>query len=227
MPEAIKRKCNYCENQIKIYKDDIKDVVYYKKLYYHKSCFCELAREKSQSKRGKPADWQYALDNIIEFENAAIEQLEYPLIKADFNEYLITTYNVVAVPDRLWTVVGELAQGKYKKKKCKPVSLKILFEAWQWGQRNLNKIASKNSMNHNGPTNDDERILYDLAILVRKLPLYFKKQAQAVESETRIKEAKESAVRTSVFNYEKLSRQAVSSTQEESNDILDLMNEIF
>ena len=30
-----------------------------------------------------------------------------------------------------------------------------------------------------------------------------------------------------MFNYEELSKQAVSSAQEESNDILDLMNEIF
>lgn len=178
MPDILLRKCQACPQPIEIDMSNINNVVFYKTGYYHKTCFCELAKQKANSKRGKPADWQYALDNVSGLELVAINRLQYPFIKDSFNEYLLQNYNVVAVPDRLWETVGTLEKGMYKNKKCKPISIKILFEAWQWGQHKLNKINNNNRMNHKGPTNDEERILYDLAILVRKIPNYLAHKAK-------------------------------------------------
>ena len=178
MPDILLRKCQACPQPIEIDMSNINNVVFYKTGYYHKTCFCELAKQKANSKRGKPADWQYALDNVSELELDAKNRLQYPFVKDSFNEYLLQNYNVVAVPDRLWEVAGFLEKGKYKNKKCKPISIKILFEAWQWGQHKLNKINNNNKMSHKGPTNDEERILYDLAILVRKIPNYLAHKAK-------------------------------------------------
>ena len=184
MPEIILRKCKACDGAIEIDKNDIKDVISFKDVYYHKTCFCELANKRAKSKHGKPKDWQYGLDHLFELENDAKERLEYPSVKDDFNEYLITHYNVVAVPDRLWTVVGSLGKGIYKRKKCNPIKLKTLFEAWKWGQHKLDKINIQNRMNNRGPQTDNERILYDLAVLVHKVPNYLAHKAKMEAAQT-------------------------------------------
>lgn len=222
MSDMRKRKCHACERKIEIYKDDIKDIIFYKENFYHKSCFCELASKRSQSKRGKPADWQYALDNIEEFESAAISQLEYPFIRDDFNDYLIDTYDVIKPPDRLWDVVGQLAKGTYKRKRCKPVSLKILFETWKWGQSKLNKININNKMNNKGPYDGDTRILYDLAIIVGKVPNYLaykaKQEAAEIERENSIKDD----IRV---DYSKI--KAASNNNSGLDDINDLLEDLI
>lgn len=219
MPETILRKCDACKGAIEINTNDIKDVLSFKNVYYHKVCFCELANKKIQSKRGKPADWQYGLDNLLELENEAKERLEYPVVKDNFNYYLISHYNVVAVPDRLWTVVGDLGKGVYKRKKCNPVKLKTLFEAWKWGQHKLDKIHKHNKMLNRGPKTDGERILYDLAILVRKIPNYLAYQAKvdAMQAETK----RESS--NTRINYNNIHKAEV--VQEGLDDISALLDE--
>lgn len=187
MPDVILRKCKACPQPIEIDMNNINNVIFYKTSYYHKTCFCDLATKRAESKKGKYVDWQCALDNLLELETDAKDRLEYPFIKDSFNEYLLKNYNVVAVPDRLWEVAATLEKGMYKRKKCKPVSIKILYEAWQWGQHKLNKINSQNKMNNKGPTNDEERILYDLAILVRKIPNYLahKSKLEVLQAEVK------------------------------------------
>lgn len=201
--------------------NDINNVVFYKTLYYHKTCFCDLAKRRAESKKGKYKDWQYALDNLSELETDAKNRLEYPFIKDSFNEYLLKNYNVVAVPDRFWEVAAALEKGTYKKKKCKPTSFKILYEAWQWGQHKLNKINTQNKMNHTGPTNDEERILYDLAILVRKIPNYLAHKAKVEAQQAEIK--KESKI--SRINYDNIHQAKVESNNY-FDDISSLLDEM-
>ena len=219
MPNIIVRKCKTCSQPIEIDMDNINNVVFYKTLYYHKTCFCNLAKNKVESKKGKYEDWQYALDHLSEFEIAAKDRLEYPLIKDNFNEYLLKNYNVVAVPDRLWEVAATLEKGIYKRKKCKPISIKILHEAWAWGQHKLNKINVQNKMNNKGPTSDEDRILYDFAVLVAKIPNYLahKSKIEAMQAEAK----KETAINR--INYNNMKR--TETKQEGLDDISELLDE--
>lgn len=220
MAITIIRKCKACQNPVEVDKDDINNVVYYKGVYYHKTCFVNLAKTRANSKRGKPEEWKYALDHLQEFEQAAIDKLEYPFIKENFNQYLLDNYNVTSVPDRLWEVTGALEKGIYKRKKCRPVSIKILHEAWIWGQHKLNKINVQNKMNKKGPENDNERVLYDLAILVGKIPNYLahKSKMEAIRAET------ERAQRESVrINYDNMQRTEIK--HEGLDDISALLDE--
>jgi hypothetical protein len=221
MPEIKPRKCQACPNPIEIDMSDINNVVFYKTGYYHKTCFCDLAKQKAASKRGKPADWQYALDNISELEIGAKDRLEYPFIKDSFNEYLLKNYNVVAVPDRFWEVAAALEKGIYKKKKCKPVPFKILYETWRWGQHKLNKINVQNKMAHKGPTNDEERILYDLAILVRKVPNYLSHKAKMEAMQAEIKKE----TKSSRIDYDNIHQAKVESNNY-FDDISSLLDEM-
>ena len=222
MPDIITRKCQECPQPIEIDMSNIDNVVFYKIGYYHKTCFCDLAKQKAASKRGKPADWQYALDNVSELEIDAKNRLEYPFIKDSFNEYLINNYNVVAVPDRLWEVVGALGKGIYKRKKCKPIPLKIIYEAWQWGQHKLNKINTQNKMSHQGPSNDEDRILYDLAVLVNKIPNYLSHKAKV---EAQQAEAKKEA-KINHINYDNVQKAKVEN-HNGLDDISDLLDDMF
>lgn len=219
MPDIIVRKCGACPQPVEIDMSNIHDIVFYKTYYYHKACFCNLAKKRAESKKGKYIEWQYALDHLSELENDAKDRLEYPIIKDNFNEYLLKNYNVVAVPDRLWEVAATLEKGMYKRKKCKPISIKILHEAWQWGQHKLNKINVQNKMNHKGPTSDEERILYDLAILVHKIPNYLahKSKMEAIQEETK-KETKITHI-----NYDTMQRTEIK--HEGLDDISALLDE--
>lgn len=185
------RKCNFCKHTIEIRKDNICRVICYKKLYYHTSCFYQLAQEKSKSTDGrkKPAEWQEALDNMSELEAETKKILRQHWgdkeAKYELNDYLLSQYNVTTVDTRFWQVVADLSNGVYKKKRCKKVSTQTLLETWKWWQQKLNEINKYNKMHRRGPENDEQRIPYDLAIIVKKIPDYldYKAKQEAAEIE--------------------------------------------
>ena len=179
----IQRKCNACKEAIEINRKNVQGVVYYKKLYYHTTCFCELAERKSYLKNGKPTEWKDALDHIEDFEKDAANAVGVNGTKAkrntdDLNDYLLEQYNVTALPGNFWMAVTNLQKGIYRGKRCKKISIETLLEAWKWGQNELNKINRYNKASHKGPTDDNQRIAYDFAIVVRKLPNFLAHKAK-------------------------------------------------
>lgn len=185
MPNIITRKCAKCKGVIEIDVDDIDNTIYFNKLYYHKDCFIDMAQQKAASKRGKPQMWQGALDNIWELEAETKRMLESYAAKDELNEWLLNNYDIIDVPTRFWQVVSELSVGKYKGKKCKPLDIKTLCECWKWGQNKLNEINQYNKSHNKGPSDDNARLMYDLTILVGKVPqfLAYKEKQKAAEVE--------------------------------------------
>lgn len=171
MGDVIVRKCNACKGEIVISRSE-SNAIYYDKMYYHKDCFHELATKRSQSKRGKPEKWTAALSHIDDIEAETKKMLESAWVKDDLNTWLLEHYDITMVPTRFWQIACELESGMYRGKRCKPVSVETLFGAWKWGQRKLDSISKNNKMNHRGPDSDDARIMYDLSILVSKIPNY-------------------------------------------------------
>ena len=220
MSEAITRKCACCKEAITIDKNSIDDVLQYKGKYYHLSCFEVMATEKAASKRGKPVEWQTALDNLQELKNETKNMIEYIWAKDDLNDWLLKHYDISAVPSRFWQMIAELEQGKYKGKKCKPIKISTILGTWQWGQQKLNAISVNNKKNHKGPKDDNARLSYDLSIVISKVPNYFAhlSKVKALEAET-----KQTTVKTKI-NYDSLERQANTN---QIDDISDLLDEIF
>ena len=219
----MERKCAKCKGTIKINHDSIADIIFYKKLYYHKACFCALAEERSQSKRGKPEEWKSALNSVSVLELNTAQMLRGLCAKDDLNIWLLDHYDISAVPSRFWQIVADLEQGVYKGKKCKPVSMETLLGAWKWGQRKLDSINRSNKMKKSGPQSDDARISYDLAILVQKVPIFLdyqeKQKAAEMERQRTLKEVMK-------IDYSKIA----SSTKASSNnlqDISSLVDDIF
>lgn len=216
------RKCNECKQPIEIQNDDIRGVVYYKKLFYHTSCFCELAERKSQSKYGKPAEWKEALDNVLKLEAETKKIIQQRWrdkeAKDKLNDYLLSQYNVISIDTRFWQVVADLNNGIYKNKRCKKVSTQTLLDAWKWGQRKLNEINNHKKMNHTGLENDQQRILYDLAIIEKKIPNYlaYKAKQDAAEHE-RLQTSKESVN----IDYSKIKAPTRKSGLGDISDLID------
>ena len=220
MADILKRKCNHCKETMMIERGNTSNVIYFDEKYYHYDCFIEVATKKASSKRGKPAQWQEALDNLWILENDTIRALEYSWTKDDLNEWLLEHYDVVTVPGRFWQIVAELEQGKYKGKKCKSVKIDIILGAWRWGQQKLNKINMENKKGHKGPIDDNARIMYDLSIIINKIPNYLSHVAKtkALEATT------QQMINKTKINYNNLENKA---SDNKLDDISDMLDEIF
>ena len=222
MGEIIKRKCTKCKGEIEIDRDNITDVIYYDKKYYHGSCFESHAAQRAASKRGKFADWQEALDRIWELETETKKMLEHFWARDDLNNWLLKNYNITVIPSRFWQIIADLEIGKYKGKQCKPIDVELVYGCWKWGQQKLNGIAKNNKMNHRGPTSDDGRIMYDLSIVVSKIPNYLSHKSKMKMLEVEEKRKTEIVH----VNYDNIQK-----TKTENNngldDISDLLDDIF
>lgn len=185
------RKCTKCKQKIFFDLDNISGIVNFKNLFYHSDCFVEYCHGRA-AESGSPV-WQKYINNMSKFEDEAKKRINYRKSKNDLNNYLISHYDVQEIGDkRFWTVVTELEQGVYKKKKCNPVPTDILLDAWKWSQVRLDAINRKNKIARKGPSNDIERIPYDLAIIVKHIPDYLKAKAKReAEEADRIAREKE------------------------------------
>ena len=220
MGNVITRKCAKCKGVIEIDKNDIRDVLQFQDKYYHYGCFEAMATEKAASNRGKPQMWQEALDSIWEVEADTKKMLEHYFAKDDLNAWLLDNYDITMIPTRFWQVVADLENGEYKGSRCKPVSVKTLCGCWKWGQRKLNEINQYNKSHSKGPKDDCARLMYDLAILIGKIPNYlsYKEKQKAARNEMARTAATNDDVDMSKIGYGK---------QIKRKDISDISDDIF
>lgn len=219
MSDVILRKCGGCSDTIEINRNNITDVLYYKNKYYHSKCFCEIAEKRSKAKRNTAVEWKVALDSLSELETDTKKMLEGAWAKDDLNEWLLNNYNVAAVPSRFWQMIADLERGIYKGKKCRSISMETILGTWMWGQNKLNKINRINIMGHKGPKNDEARLVYDLAILVNKVPNYLAHKAKLEV----LKEETKKETKINHINYDNMQRTEIK--HEGLDDISDLLDE--
>lgn len=214
------RKCARCKQAIEINMDNLSNVIFFNQLYYHNDCFKSMALEKSESKRGKPQMWQDALDSIVDIEMQTKKMLEYNFARDELNDWILDNYNVVEVPKRLFQTVAELEMGKYKGKRCKPVKTSTICGCWKWGQRKLDEINKHNKSNGKGPTDDSARIMYDLAILVGKVPQFLSyKEKQIMATNETVRDS---------MHYDDVDMSKIAqSKQTARKDISDISDDIF
>jgi hypothetical protein len=222
MGEIIERKCKQCKETIVIDADNIQGVALYNKSYYHTDCLRSNAEQKVADKKGKWQAWASALAQIEKYEQEAYKSIRASVVRNELNEYILDNYDVVAVPSRFWQIIADLENGKYRQKVCRPVSTEDVLGAWKWGQQRLDKLNVKNKMNNSGPAGDEERVMYDLAIIVSKMGKYWAyKGKQEAAAQTAIPETAQPKI-----DYTAISN-TTKQNSEESHDIEDLMDEIF
>ena len=220
MSDILERKCGHCKQNIIIERNNISNVLYFDKKYFHNECFPEAVKTKPLTKAGKPSKWHKALDNIPALERKAKEELEYWWMRDDFNNWLLAHYDIVAPKQAFWAIVCDIENGKFRNKKCNPVPLETIAAAWYWGQKRLDEIDIRNKKNHKGPKNDDDRLLYDLSIIISKIPNYLAhvNKMKALEASTA------QAKQETKINYANLEK---PKNTNQLNDIYDLLDEVF
>lgn len=221
------RKCGACPKPIEIDKEHTSNIVYYKNKYYHSSCFCDIATKRSQSKIKSASEWKEALDNLWELEAETDKMLKSSIAKDELNEWLLSHYDIAVVPARFWQIAADLERGVYKGKKCRPVSMDMLLGMWKWGQKKLDEIAANNRANRNGPSNGDDRIRYDLAILLSHTNDYIKYQNR-VKTEREEQEKIIKSIRAhGAIDYTSLGRQTNHDAEPDMDDMNSLLDAIF
>ncbi len=221
------RKCAACPNPIEIDKNHTSDIIFYKKKYYHSNCFCDLATKRSQAKIKSASEWKEALDNLWELEAETEKMLKSSITKDELNDWLLSHYDIAVVPARFWQIVADLERGVYKGKKCRPVSMDMLLGVWKWGQRKLDEIAANNRANRNGPSNGDDRIRYDLAILLSHTNDYIKYQNK-VKTEREEQEKIIKSIRAhGAIDYTSLGKQINHDAEPDMDDMNSLLDAIF
>lgn len=218
--DIVTRKCACCKGVVEIDRNNIVDVLYFQDKYYHSKCFISMAEEKAASKRGKPQMWKDALDRIWELEAETKKMLEHYFARDELNAWLLENYDITMVPSRFWQVVADLEMGKYKGSRCKPVNVNTLCGCWKWGQKKLNEIHQYNKSQSKGPADDNARLMYDLAILVGKVPNYlsYKEKQKAAKNEM-----KRTAISSDDVDMSKIGQ----GKQIRKKDISDISDDIF
>lgn len=215
------RKCGTCGKIITINRHSIDNIVYYQTRYHHLDCFVEKVKKGANAKRNS-AHWKEVLNNIQKLQEDAKNKLKHPMIRDEFNNYLIEQYDVSAISGAFWTVVEDIGNGIYKRKKCRPIDMDTILQTWKWGQKHLDKIAANNKAKNRGPINGSQRLPYDLAIVLQHVDDYKKHITETKEQKEVIAKHIETSNK---INYEQLYAQ--SNNQNRSESIIDLMNDIF
>lgn len=220
---STKRVCQSCGKEMYFDRNNIDGAALLKgSAYYHTSCLLELAAKRVQ-KKGHAKYWESILEDVSPYENAAKELLGVLVYQDELNEHLLNNYNVIRVSESFWSTIRRINNGEYKHKRCKPVSMETMCDAWKWGQRNLDKIDRKNKINHKGPTDDNQRLNYDLSILMQKIPLYLKDKAKREAEEIERLEKQKNEVK---INYNNIVR-TQAPTSGGIDDISSLLDDIF
>ena len=213
-----KRKCGTCGQDIVVDRHNLDNIAFYQNRYHHVGCLVDKANKGIASGK-RVAIWEKLLNRIPELQEEAKKNLGHGLIRDEFNEYLLNHYNIISVPNRFWQIIEDIGNGNYRKNKCRPTDIDRIFQTWKWGQSNLDKIASNNKIKNKGPKNDDERLNYDLAIVLKHVPQYLAYEAKNKAVAAEIKN-------TSVFEDIDLYRIGQKKT-EKKNDVSDIFDDFF
>ena len=213
-----KRKCGTCGQDIVVDRHNLDNIAFYQNRYHHVGCLVDKANKGIASGK-RVAIWEKLLNRIPELQEEAKKNLGHGLIRDEFNEYLLNHYDIISVPNRFWQIIEDIGNGNYRKNKCRPTNIDRIFQTWKWGQSNLDKIASNNKIKNKGPKNDDERLNYDLAIVLKHVPQYLAYEAKNKAVAAEIKN-------TSVFEDIDLYRIGQKKT-EKKNDVSDIFDDFF
>lgn len=220
---TVKRKCQGCGQMMYFDGYNFDGVALLKdSQYYHTTCLTELAAKRVQRKN-HALYWDFAFEHIDICEKNARDVLSTQAYQDELNEHLLNNYNIIEVPKSFWSTVNDLGNGNYRRKKCKPVSMETMCGAWKWGQRNLDNIARNNKANKKGPKDDAQRLNYDLAILIQKIPLYLKDKAKREAEEIERLEKQKNEVK---INYNNIAH-TQAPTGGGIDDISSLLDDIF
>ena len=218
---GIKRKCSCCGEDFYISKDNIDDAIYYDKKTYHSSCFINICNKRSQMKREDVSQkWTWVLNHLDSIKQESYEHLKLAVIKEDVFNFIKDAYDITIIPTTVWQKLSNIYNGTFKGMTY-GIPPEHLLDMWERKIDMLNGIANRN--NTKGRTmNVDQRINYDLSVLVNKYDSYLKwlEKQKILEAEKEIEKNENIVGKTIGYVTQKTEKS-------NSDDISDLVDDIF
>ena len=218
---GIKRKCSCCGEDFYISKDNIDDAIYYDKKTYHSSCFINICNKRSQMKREDVSQkWTWVLNHLDSIKQESYEHLKLAVIKEDVFNFIKDAYDITIIPTTVWQKLSNIYNGTFKGMTY-GIPPEHLLDMWERKIDMLNGIANRN--NTKGRTmNVDQRINYDLSVLVNKYDSYLKwlEKQKILEAEKEIEKNENIVGKTIGYVTQE-------SEKNNSDDISDLVDDIF
>lgn len=218
---GIKRKCGCCGQDFYISNENIEEAIYYDKKTYHSRCFLDMCSKRSKMKRSDVAQkWLWILENIDSVKRDSYKHLNIAVIKDNVFEFIKSAYDVTIIPTTVWHKIGNIYNGTFKGM-SEGIPPEHLLDMWQRKIDMLNGIANRN-VTMGKKMSGEQRINYDLSILINKYDSYLKwldkQKILEVEKET---EKNENIVGKTI-GYANEHKQV-----KHSDDISDLVDDIF
>ena len=218
---GIKRKCSCCGEDFYISKDNIDDAIYYDKKTYHSSCFINICNKRSQMKREDVSQkWTWVLNHLDSIKQESYEHLKLAVAKENVFNFIKDTYDITIIPTTVWQKLSNIYNGTFKGMTY-GIPPEHLLDMWKRKIDMLNGIANRN--NTKGRTmNVDQRINYDLSVLVNKYDSYLKwlEKQKILEAEKEIEKNENIVGKTIGYVAQKAEKN-------NSDDISDLVDDIF
>ena len=218
---GIKRKCSCCGEDFYISKDNIDDAIYYDKKTYHSSCFINICNKRSQMKREDVSQkWTWVLNHLDSIKQESYEHLKLAVAKENVFNFIKDTYDITIIPTTVWQKLSNIYNGTFKGMTY-GIPPEHLLDMWERKIDMLNGIANRN--NTKGRTmNVDQRINYDLSVLVNKYDSYLKwlEKQKILEAEKEIEKNENIVGKTIGYVTQKTEKN-------NSDDISDLVDDIF
>lgn len=220
---GIKRKCGCCGENFYISKDNIDDAIYYDKKTYHSSCFISMCHKRSEMKRVDISQkWTWVLNHLDSIKNDSYSHMFYVIEKEDVFNFIKETYDMSVIPTTVWQKLSNIYAGTFKGMSV-GIPPSHLLDMWKRKIDMLNSITSKNETKgiHMQP---DQRLNYDLSILVNKYDSYLKwlEKQKIIEAEKDIDKSQN--IVSQSIGYSNKSKNV---DVDDSDDISDLVDDIF
>lgn len=219
-PITIKRKCNCCKETIYISKNTIDDAIFYDKKSYHRKCFIDICNKRAKMKRVDVSEkWQWVLKNIERISHESKYHYIESIYKEEINQFILSEYDLTIIPSSVWQKLSNIYFGTFRGMSV-GIPPEELIDMWRRKIDYLNRIANQN-MTKGKVMNSDQRINYDLSILINKYDGYkkWKESQRVLEQEQREQRLEEPIVMTGNIQNEM--------TEKNTDDISDLVDDIF
>ena len=223
------RVCQECKEKIHLTRGSYENILFFDNNYYHKSCFIPMCERKAKNKRSSPK-WKEALDHIDELELKAKENIDYAFEKDDVYRFILSFYDTEVVGSRVFDKLDAIYSGELEGLYT-PIPPSDLYDMWVRKKDYLIKLRSKNTVKGK-KFSTEQKIMYDLSVLVNKYDSYrkWKEQQKILEqqTETNAQILQDINLHSSYYNPNKNSNiNNKNNNDKDEDDIDSLLDEIF
>lgn len=167
----LKRICAKCKKEIIISRQNIEEAIHYQGSTYHYKCFIELCERKRNNKRTS-AKWSDVYNNLDDILKSSYDWFDNSICKEEIYKLIQNHYDISVVPSSVFTRLSDIYKGKYKGM-GEGISPSHFLDMWRRKLSYLDKTFELNKKK-GVDMSVDQRLIYDIAILVNKYDSYKK-----------------------------------------------------